>query len=212
MLSWLHLACKLLAGLATAEFRGGESMQSRRAFFISTIAVAGCLSTPAVAQSYPSGTVRIVVPFGAGSLTDILARIIAEEATKKWGQQVIVENRPGLPGTIAVARAEPDGLTFMLTSNGHAAVGYVNKNLGFDPVKDFAGITRIATIPMYLIVHPGVQAKTLGELIDLAKRKPGTLNFASPGLGSGGFIAGALFKKLAAVEIVHIPYKVTPKQ
>jgi tripartite-type tricarboxylate transporter receptor subunit TctC len=99
----------------------------------------------------------------------------------------------------------------MLTSNGHAAVGYVNKNLGFDPVKDFAGITRIATIPMYLIVHPGVQAKTLGELIDLAKSKPGTLNFASPGLGSGGFIAGALFKKLAGVDIVHIPYKSHPE-
>jgi tripartite-type tricarboxylate transporter receptor subunit TctC len=152
-----------------------------------------------------------VVPFGAGSLTDILARMIAEEGNKKWGQQVIVENRPGLPGTIAVARAEPDGSTLMLTSNGHAAVGYINKNLGFDPVKDFAGITRLATIPMYLIVHPQVPAKTVSELISLAKSKPGTLNFASPGLGSGGFIAAALFKKLAGIDIVHIPYKGHPE-
>jgi len=165
----------------------------------------------ASAQNYPNQTVRIVVPFGAGSLTDILARMIAEDGSKKWGQQVIVENRPGLPGTIAVSRAEPDGLTLMLTSNGHAAVGYINKNLGFDPARDFAGITRVATIPMYLIVHPAVPAKTVSELISLAKSKPGTLNFASPGLGSGGFIAAALFKKLAGVDIVHIPYKGHPE-
>jgi tripartite-type tricarboxylate transporter receptor subunit TctC len=166
---------------------------------------------PASAQSYPNHTVRIVVPFGAGSLTDILARMIAEDGSKKWGQQVIVENRPGLPGTIAVSRAEPDGLTLMLTSNGHAAVGYINKNLSFDPVKDFVGITRVATIPMYLIVHPAVPAKTVGELISLAKGKPGTLNFASPGLGSGAFIAAALFKKLTGIDIVHIPYKGHPE-
>jgi tripartite-type tricarboxylate transporter receptor subunit TctC len=99
----------------------------------------------------------------------------------------------------------------MLTSNGHAAIGYINKNLGFDPVKDFAGITRVATIPMYLIVHPDVPAKTVSELIALAKSKPGTLNFATPGLGSGGFIAAALFRKLAGIDIVHVPYKGAPE-
>jgi tripartite-type tricarboxylate transporter receptor subunit TctC len=188
-------------------------MHSRRQFLGSAVGVAGWLggSAPAITQSIPGGTVRIVVPFGAGSLTDILARILAEDASKKWSQQVVVENRPGLPGTIAVARAEPDGLTLMLTSNGHCAIGYVNKNLGFDTVRDFSGITRIATIPMYLIVHPDVPAKTVRELIDLAKKKPGTFNFASPGLGSGGFIAGALFKKLAGVDIVHVPYKSHPE-
>jgi tripartite-type tricarboxylate transporter receptor subunit TctC len=188
-------------------------MLCRRDLLVSAFAVFTAVSgaAPADAQSYPAGTVRIVVPFGAGSLTDILARIIAEDAGKKWGQQVIVENRPGLPGTIAVARAQPDGLTLMLTSNGHAAIGYVNKNIDLDTVKDFAGITRIATIPMYLIVHPALPVKNLGELIDLAKRKPGTLNFASPGLGSGGFIAAALFKKLTGVDIVHVPYKSHPE-
>ena len=85
------------------------------------------------AQAYPAQTVRIVVPFRPGSITDIMARLIAEDASKKWKQQVIVENRPGLPGTVAVARAEPDGLTLMLTSNGHAAVGYINKNLRLRP-------------------------------------------------------------------------------
>ncbi len=184
-----------------------------RSLFVMAAAVGSCLTgiAPASAQTYPSHTVRIVVPFGAGSLTDILARMIAEDGSKKWGQQVIVENRPGLPGTIAVSRAEPDGLTLMLTSNGHAAVGYINKNLGFDPAKDFAGITRVATIPMYLIVHPQVPAKTVSELISLAKSKPGTLNFASPGLGSGGFIAAALFKKLTGIDIVHLPYKGHPE-
>lgn len=160
-------------------------MRIRNWLLVVAVAVASCFTgiQPAPAQTYPSHTVRIVVPFGAGSLTDILARMIAET----------------------------DGLTLMLTSNGHAAVGYINKNLGFDPVKDFAGITRVATIPMYLIVHPGVPAKTVSELISLAKSKPGTLNFASPGLGSGGFIAAALLKKLAGVDIVHIPYKGHPE-
>lgn len=188
-------------------------MKSRRAFMLSSAAMAACSTgiVPSFAQAWPSRTVRIVVPFGAGSLTDILARVIAEDASRKWNQQVIVENRPGLPGTIAVAHADPDGLTLMLTSNGHAAISYINKNLGFDSVKDFNGITRVATIAMYLIVHPDVPAKTVGELIALAKSKPGTLNFATPGLGSGSFIAAVLFKKLAGIDIVHIPYKGAPE-
>ena len=187
-------------------------MKSRRSFLLSAAGAGMAMGlAPASAQNYPSQVVRIVVPFGAGSITDIMARIIAEDAGKKWGQQVIVENRPGLPGTVAVSRADPDGLTLMLTSNGHAAIGYINKNLAFDPVKDFAGITRVATVPMYLIVHPDVPAKNVGELIRLAKSKPGTLNFATPGLGSGGFIAAALFKHLAGIDIVHIPYKGAPE-
>jgi tripartite-type tricarboxylate transporter receptor subunit TctC len=188
-------------------------MKSRRAFLLNGAGMVACSTgiVPSFAQTWPSRTVRIVVPFGAGSLTDILARVIAEEASRKWNQQVIVENRPGLPGTVAVAHANPDGLTLLLTSNGHAAIGYINKNLGFDPVKDFNGITRVATIAMYLIVHPAVPATTVGELINLARSRPGTLNFATPGLGSGSFIAAALFKKLAGVDIVHIPYKGAPE-
>ena len=106
-----------------------EAPMRNRRWVLAAAAVVG-LATGTIstfAQTYPSQTVRIVVPFGAGSITDILARLISEDASKKWGQQVIVENRPGLPGTVAVARAEPDGLTLMLTSNGHAAVGYINK-------------------------------------------------------------------------------------
>ena len=150
------------------------------------------------------------MPFGAGSVTDIMARIIADEASKRWGQQVIVENRPGLAGTAAAAKATPDGYTIMLTSNGHTVAGLVNKNLPFDPVKDFAGITRVSSAPLYLIVNPDVPAKNLKEVIDLAKAKPGTLNFSSPGLASTTFIAGALFRKAAGINIVHVPFKSAP--
>jgi tripartite-type tricarboxylate transporter receptor subunit TctC len=162
------------------------------------------------AQNYPNQRVTIVVPFGAGSVTDIMARILADEASKLWGQQVIVENRPGLAGTAGVAKAAPDGYTLMLTSNGHTVAALVNKNLPFDPVKDFAGITRVSSVPLYLIVNPSLPAKDLKELIALAKAKPGTLNFSSPGLASTTFIAGALFRKAAGIDTVHVPFKSAP--
>jgi tripartite-type tricarboxylate transporter receptor subunit TctC len=181
-------------------------------FGIATLVVAPfVVAAPVSAQNYPTQMVRIVVPFSAGSVTDIMARIIAEELSRYWGQQVIVENRAGLPGTIAVAKAAPDGYTLMVTSNGHTVSGLTNKNLSFDPVKDFAGITRICSAPYDLIVNPAVPAKSLKELIDLAKAKPGTLNFSSPGLGSSTFIAGALFRQAAQIDIVHVPYKGAPE-
>ena len=165
---------------------------------------------PASAQSWPTQRVTIVVPFGAGSVTDILARLVADEMGRKWGQQVIVENRPGLAGTTAVGKAAPDGYTLMLTSNGHTVAGMVSKTLTVDPVKDFAGITRIASAPLYLITYPGLGAKTLKDVIDKAKAEPGKLNFSSPGLASTTFIAGALFRKAAAINIVHVPFKSAP--
>jgi tripartite-type tricarboxylate transporter receptor subunit TctC len=162
------------------------------------------------AQNYPTQRVTIVVPFGAGSVTDIMARILADETSKRWGQQVIVENRPGLAGTAGVAKADPDGYTLMLTSNGHTVAGLVNKGLTFDPIKDFAGITRVSSVPLYLIVKPALPAKDLKEVIALAKSKPGALNFSSPGLASTTFIAGALFRKAAAIDLVHVPFKSAP--
>jgi tripartite-type tricarboxylate transporter receptor subunit TctC len=162
------------------------------------------------AQAFPTQRVTIVVPFGAGSVTDIMARILGDETSKRWGQQVIVENRPGLAGTVGVAKAAPDGYTLMLTSNGHTVAGLVNKNLPFDPVRDFAGITRVSSAPLCLIVNPAVPANSVKELIALAKSKPGTLNFSSPGLASTTFIAGALFRKAANIDIVHVPFKSAP--
>jgi tripartite-type tricarboxylate transporter receptor subunit TctC len=172
--------------------------------------VAAGLATPASAQSWPTQRVTIVVPFGAGSVTDILARIFADEMGRRWGQQVIVENRPGLAGTAAVAKAAPDGYTLMVTSNGHTVAGLVAKDVPFDPVKDFAGITRLGSAPLFLISHPDVPAKTLKEVIDLAKAQPGKLNFSSPGLASTTFIAGAQFRRVAAIDIVHVPFRSAP--
>jgi tripartite-type tricarboxylate transporter receptor subunit TctC len=162
------------------------------------------------ADTFPSQRVTIVVPFGAGSVTDIMARIVADEMGRRWGQQVIVENRPGLPGTAAVAKAAPDGYTLMLTSNGHTVAGLVSKNLPFDPVADFVGITRICSSPLCLILNPDVPANNLQEVIAAAKQKPGTMNFSSPGLASTTFIAGALFRKAAGIDIVHVPFKSAP--
>jgi tripartite-type tricarboxylate transporter receptor subunit TctC len=177
------------------------------AFALAAVLVAG---GSAQAQRYPSQRVTIVVPFGAGSVTDILARILADDMSKRWKQQVVVENRPGLAGTQAVGKSPHDGYTLMLTSNGHTVVGLVSKQLSVDPVKDFAGITRLASAPIYLITHPSLGTKTVKEVIAKAKAEPGKLNFSSPGLASTTFIAGALFRKAAGINIVHVPYKSAP--
>jgi tripartite-type tricarboxylate transporter receptor subunit TctC len=180
-------------------------------FGAAAMAAASIVSTaPASAQSWPTQRVTVVVPFGAGSVTDILARIFAEDMARRWGQQVIVENRPGLAGTAGVAKAAPDGYTLMVTSNGHTVAGLVTKDAPFDPVKDFAGITRLGSAPLFLITHPDVPAKTLKEVIELAKKEPGKLNFSSPGLASTTFIAGAQFRRIAGIDIVHVPFRSAP--
>jgi len=167
-------------------------------------------AAPLAAQNFPTQRVTIVVPFGAGSVTDILARILADDLGKRWGQQVLVENKPGIAGTASVAKATPDGHTILLTSNGHTVANVVSKSAPFDAVKDFAGVTRVCNVPLYLIFHPGTPAKNLKEVIALAKAQPGKLNFSSPGLASTTFIAGALFRKAADIKTVHVPFKSAP--
>jgi tripartite-type tricarboxylate transporter receptor subunit TctC len=169
-------------------------------------------ATGAFAQGdYPSQTVRIVVPFSAGSITDGLARILADKLATIWKQQVIVENRPGLPGTTSVAKAAPDGYTLMLTSNGHTIAGVINKNLQFDPVKDFAGVSQVAAVPMVMIVPPDFPAKTLQEYLQMAKEKPGTMNFASAGVASTSFLSAEIMRQNAGVNMVHVPFKGAPE-
>jgi tripartite-type tricarboxylate transporter receptor subunit TctC len=152
-----------------------------------------------------------VVPFSAGSVTDILARTLAEKLAELWNQQVIVENRPGVPGVASVAKMPADGSTLMLTSNGHAVIGSLNPNLTFDPVADFAGVTQVASVPFVLVATPSLPAAGLAELIRQAKQKPGTLNMALPGLGSAAAIASELFRQEAGIEVVAIPYKGAPE-
>src|SRR5688572_27407526 len=140
--------------------QGRDHMRHLRGFLFGIAALlAGC--GPAFAQGdYPNQMVRIVVPFSAGSITDGLARILADKLTTVWKQQVIVENRAGLPGTTAVAKSAPDGYTLMLTSNGHTIAAVINKNLQYDPVKDFAGVSQVAAVPMVMIVPMEFPAKS----------------------------------------------------
>ena len=168
-------------------------------------------SVGASAQNYPNQVVRIVVPFSAGSITDGLARILADKLADLWKQQVIVENRPGLPGTTGVAKSPPDGYTLMLTSNGHTIAGAINRNIQFDPVKDFAGVSRVASVPLVAIVPPELAAKTLKDFIALAKERPGQLNFSSAGVASTSYLSAEIFKQDAKINIVHVPYKGAPE-
>jgi tripartite-type tricarboxylate transporter receptor subunit TctC len=168
------------------------------------------LTAEAVAQSYPNDSVKIIVPFGAGSVTDTLARALADALGPIWKQNVIVENRPGLPGTTSVARSPADGYTLMVTSNGHVIAKTINKNVQFDPVADFAGISRLVEVPFVVIVPPSLPAKTLQEFIDLAKKEPGKHNFTSAGVASTTFLAGETFRQAAGLQLVHVPTKGVP--
>jgi len=170
----------------------------------------GTLAQTALGQ-FPDQPVRIVVPFSAGSNTDGQARIIADKLSEMWKQQVIVENRPGIPGTASVAKAAPDGYTLMLTSSGHTVAHVLSKAAPFHPVKDFAGVTQTTAVPAALVVPPALPAKNVAEFIALAKQKPGGLNFASAGTASTSYLAGEVFKQTAKVNIVHIPHKGAPE-
>ena len=186
------------------------SRVSRRTF------VTGAASLPLLARSataadYPTQAVRIVVPFSAGSMTDLLARVIADRLQQRWNKEVIVENRPGLAGTSTTAKAAADGYTLVLTSNGHTVIGHLNKNLSFDPMKDFVGVTQVATTPLIMVVPPDSTPKTVKDLIEMARAKPGALNYSSAGLGSTTGIAGALFKQVTNTDIVHVPFKGLPE-
>ncbi|HVH49407.1 MAG TPA: tripartite tricarboxylate transporter substrate binding protein [Sphingomicrobium sp.] len=179
---------------------------------LSTMAAAAFGGTlDASAQAYPNQVVRIVVPFSAGSITDGLARILADKLSDLWKQQVIVENRPGLPGTTAVAKSAPDGYTLMLTSNGHTIASAINKSIQYDPVKDFAGVSRVAAVPLVAIVPPDFPGKTLKDFIAAANEKPGQLNFSSAGIASTSYLSAEILKQDAKINIQHVPYKGAPE-
>ncbi len=166
------------------------------------------------AEKYPNKPIRMLVPFSAGSQTDILARWIGEKVYENLGQRVVVDNRPSAGGTIAaeyVLAANPDGHTLMMHATGHAANATLYSKLPYDVVRDFAGVTQVASVPNLLIVGPGLGAKSVKELIALAKAKPGAFNFSSAGIGSGTHVNGEMFKIMAGINVVHVPYKGAPE-
>ena len=165
----------------------------------------------ASAQPFPSKPVRVVVGFAAGGPADVMARLIAQRMPQILGQPFIIENRPGAGGNIAaeqVARSAPDGLTLLMGNNSILATNAaLYKKINFDPEKDFIPISLIGTQANILVVNPKVQANTMAELIDLAKKNPGKMNFASSGHGAAAHLSGELFKSEAKVDIVHVAYK-----
>jgi tripartite-type tricarboxylate transporter receptor subunit TctC len=165
-------------------------------------------------QTFPDHVVRIVNPFPPGGSVDVMARLLAQKLTDDLGQQFILENRAGAGGNTgaeSVAKSEPDGYTLLFTAPGPLVVNptLYAKGLGFDPAKDFTPIALFATTPLVLMVSNNVSAKNVQELIGLAKQKPGTVNFASAGIGSTPHLSGELFKSMAGIDIVHVPYRGT---
>src|SRR5205085_10123499 len=189
---------------------GGGTMTA----LVRRIAVAlvfALMSGSAGSQAYPSRTVRIVIPFPPGGTSDILARTLAQKLTDEWGQQVIAENRPGAAGNVAseyVAKSKPDGYTLLINTVGtHAINPAIYPSLPFDPLKDFTLITNLVNLPTLLIVHPSVPAQSAQELIALAKAKPGALQYSSAGSGSQPHLTAEIFKSMAGVDLLHVPYK-----
>lgn len=174
------------------------------------LAVTVC-ATLAHAQNYPTKPVRIVVPYPAGGTTDIIARLAAAQLTERLKQPFVVENRAGASGAIgsvAVAQSAPDGYTLVMgTASSHGINSAVQKSLPYDAVKDFAPVTVVASTPNIIVVHPSVPAKTLNELLALAKAQPGKINFGSTSTGGSPHMSAELLKMMAGVNMTHVPYK-----
>lgn len=191
----------------------------KRLFALSTwalLAAAVFASAPVYAQTadYPNKVIKIIVPFTAGSATDIMARIVGERLTVSMGQPVVVENRPGAGGTLGaaqVAKSEPDGYTLLVVSTGHVVNPALYGNLPYDTVADFAGVTPLAALPNMLVVAANSPFKTMAELIAATKAKPGQLNYASAGVGSATHVNAEKFRATTGMQVTHIPFKGTPE-
>lgn len=176
------------------------------ALFASAMAAA----MPASAQPYPAKPVRLIVPFGNGGGTDVIGRALALKLGDALGQQVVVDNRPGANGTIGVdlvAKAPPDGHALAMITSSHTVNVSLYRNLPYDLVNDLAPVVQVTSQPYMLVIHPSLPAKTVNELVALARAKPGAINYASSGIGGLGHLSAALFAQLAGVQLTHVPYK-----
>ena len=178
---------------------------------LTSAVLAAALSGGAFAQAFPAKAVRIIVPFPPGGGVDIVARVVGPKLTEGWGQQVIVDNRAGasgMLGTEVAARAAPDGYTLLMGTMGNLAVNpHLFPKMTVDPLRDFAPITLVVAVHFVMVAHPSLPVRNVKELIALAKARPGQINYSSSGAGGAPHLGGELFKRLAKVDLTHIPYK-----
>ena len=171
-----------------------------------------CNALPAAAQVYPNKPIRIIVPFAPGGPADLLARTLGQKLQESWGQTVLADNKPGAGGNLGMdlgAKAPPDGYTLLLAPTGNLTVNPHLGPLPYDVQRDLAPVTQLATVENVLVVHPGIAVGNLQELVALARSKPGSLSFASPGAGSQAHVAGEFLKALTGIDMIHIAYKGT---
>ena len=172
------------------------------------------LSAPAceaLAQAYPARPIRLIVAFAPGGSVDLVARLIGQKLTEAWKQQVVIDNRPGAGGNLSAelaAKAAPDGHTLYMSSASLVVNASLYRNLPYDPIKDFAPVTLIASVQNVLVAHPSLPARNVSQLIALARKAPGEINYASTGSGSSGHLTMELFKSMAGIALTHVPYKV----
>jgi tripartite-type tricarboxylate transporter receptor subunit TctC len=167
-------------------------------------------AAPVWGQPFPAKPVRLVIPFSPGGTADVPGRILSQKLSDALGQQVVVDNRPGAGSTIGaefVAKAPPDGYTLLMISNTHFVSAALYKKLAYDPLNDYAPVTQVTSAPNMIVIHPSLPAKTMKELIALAKAKPGKIDYVSSGNGSTQHLTGALFCKMAGIDMTHIPYR-----
>jgi len=178
--------------------------------WLSVLLSAVLIPSAALAQTYPAKPIRIIVPFAAGGAVDVVARAVGQRMSEQMASPVIIENKPGASANLGaelVAKAQPDGYTVLMGANGLATNMTLFRNLGFDTAKDFAPVARIGYAPLVLVVEASSPAKSLKDLIALAKAKPGNLNYGSAGNGQSGHLASELFKLTTKIDVVHVPYK-----
>ena len=179
--------------------------------FLLTLAIVALVGTGALADTYPSKPVKVIVAFPAGGGTDIVARVVGQKLSEIWGQQVVVDNRAGAAGVIGTelaAAAPPDGYTLFMGTLGNLAVNqHLYKTMRVDPQRDFAPVTKVVDVNFVMVAHPSFPPNNVKELIALAKSKPGTINYSSSGAGGAPHLAGELFKSMTGVDMVHVPYK-----
>jgi tripartite-type tricarboxylate transporter receptor subunit TctC len=180
---------------------------------MAAILLLATLALPAhAADQFPARLITLVVPLTPGTTIDILARLYADKLSQLLGQQIVVLNKPGAGGVIGgetVANATPDGYTLLFANSGHSILGFINKSMPFDPIHDFAGVVTVGVAPAIVVVPSALGVTNLKEFIDLAKAKPGTINYGSAGIGTSTHLAGAYFAALTKIDLVHVPYTVS---